>query len=74
MVVPLNATERKTHADALFNAKRYNEAGQEYRDIAHNDQSLSQADRDSLAVYSAVCEYKLKRISRRDVEKLPETI
>jgi soluble lytic murein transglycosylase len=73
MSLPLNATERKAHADQLFNAKRYNDAGQEYRDIARNDQSLSQADRDSLAVYSAVCEYKLKRISRREVEKLPET-
>jgi soluble lytic murein transglycosylase len=73
MGVPLNASERKAHADQLFNAKRYNEAGQEYRDIASNDQSLSQTERDSLAVYSAVCEYKLKRISRRDVEKLPET-
>lgn len=73
MGVPLNATERKTHADALFNAKRYNDAAQEYHDVARNDSSLSQADRDTLAVYAAVCEYKLKRISRRDVERLPET-
>jgi soluble lytic murein transglycosylase len=73
MGVPLNATERKVHADALFNAKRYNEAGQEYHEIARNDSSLSQADRDSLAIYVAVCDYKLKRISRRDVERLPET-
>ena len=71
--VPLNAAERKVHADVLFNAKRYNEAEQEYHDVARNDSSLSQADRDSLAVYAAVCEYKLKRISRRDVERLPET-
>ncbi len=73
MVVPLNATERKAHADFLFNNKRYNDAGQEYHDIARNDSSLSQADRDALAIYSAVCDYKLKRISRRDVEKLPNT-
>lgn len=73
MGVPLNATERKTHADALFNAKRYNDAAQEYQDVARNDSSLAQTDRDSLAVYAAVCEYKLKRINRRDVERLPET-
>ena len=73
MSVPLNATERKAHADQLFNARRYNEAGQEYHEIARNDQSLSQADRDSLSIYVAVCDYKLKRISRRDVERLPET-
>ncbi|WP_255460624.1 transglycosylase SLT domain-containing protein [Edaphobacter albus] len=72
MGVPLNATERKSHADQLFNAKRYNEAGQEYHEIARNDSSLSQMDRDALAVYAAVCDYKLKRISRRDVERLPE--
>jgi soluble lytic murein transglycosylase len=73
MNVPLNAIERKAHADFLFNAKRFNEAGQEYHDIARNDSSLSQSDRDALAIHGAVCDYKLKRISRRDVERLPDT-
>jgi soluble lytic murein transglycosylase len=73
MSVPLNAAELKAHADQLFNAKRYNEAGQEYHSIGRNDQSLSQSDRDALAIYSAVCDMKLKRIGRRDVERLPET-
>lgn len=73
MSVPLNATELKVHADQLFNAKRYNEAGQEYHSIGRNDQSLSQSDRDALAIYSAVCDMKLKRIGRREVERLPET-
>jgi soluble lytic murein transglycosylase len=73
MSVPLNATERKVHADQLFNARRYNEAGQEYHEIARNDQSLSQADRNALAIYSAICDMKLKRIGRREVERLPET-
>jgi soluble lytic murein transglycosylase len=73
MGTPLTAVERKIHADQLFNAKRYNEAGAEYHSIGRNDPSLSQADRDALAIYSAVCDMKLKRISRRDVEHLPET-
>jgi soluble lytic murein transglycosylase len=73
MGVPLTANERKAHADFLFNAKRYNDAGQEYHEIARADSSLSQADRDALAIYAAVCDYKLKRISRRDVERLPDT-
>jgi soluble lytic murein transglycosylase len=73
MGVPLNATERKIHADVLFNAKRFNEAGQEYHEIARNDSSLSQSDRDALAIYSAVCDMKLKRIGRREVERLPNT-
>lgn len=73
MAVPLNATERKIHADALFNAKRFNDASQEYSQIARNDSSLSQSDRDSLAIYAAICEMKLKHIGRRDVERLPDT-
>jgi soluble lytic murein transglycosylase len=73
MGIPLTASERKVHADFLFNAKRYNDAGQEYHEIARADSSLSQADRDALAIYAAVCDYKLKRISRRDVERLPDT-
>jgi soluble lytic murein transglycosylase len=73
MGVPLNATERKIHADVLFNAHRYNEASQEYHDVARSDSSLSQADKDSLAIYAAVCDMKLKRIGRREVERLPNT-
>lgn len=73
MGMPLTAAERKVHADQLFNAKRYTEAGAEYHTIGRNDPSLSQADRDALAIYSAVCDMKLKHISRRDVEHLPDT-
>jgi len=67
-----SAGERKLHADALFNAKRYSEASTEY-DAIKNDQSLSQADRDALDIYSAVCSLKLKHLSRSAAEKLPNT-
>jgi soluble lytic murein transglycosylase len=70
---PLSAAERKTHADALFNAKRYSEAGAEYSAIGKNNAQLSIADRDALTIYAAVCDFKLKQLSRRDVEKLPDT-
>ncbi len=73
MGVPLSAAERKTHADALFNAKRYGEAGAEYNAIGRNNPQLSPADRDALILYAAVCDFKLKQLSRRDIEKLPET-
>lgn len=66
------AGERKLHADALFNAKRYAEAGSEYGAIK-NDSSLSQADRDALDIYAAVCDLRMKHLSRRDAERLPET-
>src|SRR5207253_10646500 len=34
---------------------------------------LSAADRDALEIYQAVCDFKLKRLNRREVEKLPQT-
>jgi soluble lytic murein transglycosylase len=73
MGAPLSAAEQKVHADQLFNAKRYSEAGEEYHAIEHNAAGLSQADHDALLIYAAACDMKLKRLSRRDVEKLPET-
>ncbi len=70
---PLSAAERKTHADALFNAKRYGEASAEYNAIGRNNPQLSPADRDALTLYAAVCEFKLKNLTRRDIEQLPDT-
>ncbi len=66
------AAQRKVHADQLFNAKRYSEANAEYGAV-RNDSSLSQADKDALQIYSAVCDLKLKHLGRRDVDKLPVT-
>ena len=77
MNMPLSPAERKSHADQLFNAKRYTDAGEEYHEIAQNSSKsisgLSDADLDALKIYEAVCDLKLKRLSRRDVEKLPDT-
>ena len=71
--MPLTAVERKVHADQLFNAKRYAEAGEEYHAIEHDSSGLSQADHDALLIYAAACDMKLKHISRREVERLPNT-
>jgi soluble lytic murein transglycosylase len=73
MNAPLSASERKLHADALFNAKRYSEAGAEYAAIARVDTQLNEQDRNALAIYTAVCDLRLKRINRREIEKLPQT-
>ncbi len=73
MGVPLTAAERKTHADQLFNAKRYAEALEEYESIKKDDAGLSSADRDALAIYEAVCGLRLKRLTRKAVDQLPET-
>jgi len=72
MNMPLTAAERKVHADQLFNAKRYAEAGEEYHSI-ERDGSLSAADHDALLIYAAACDMRMKHISRREVEKLPDT-
>ena len=73
MDTPLSAAERKQHADAMFNAKQYSQAATEYRTLEKNDGGLSQADKDALEIYAAVCDLRLKRLSRSDVERLPVT-
>lgn len=73
MGIGLTVSERKQHADSLFNTKHYSEAQQEYRSIQKSDAGLSQADKDALEIYSAVCDLRLKRLSRGDVERLPVT-
>lgn len=73
MNVPLTPAQRKEHADALFNAKQYSEAGAEYRALEQNDSTLTQADKDALEIYAAVCDLRLKRITAGDVEHLPVT-
>ena len=72
MGMGVSAAQRKVHADQLFNAKRYSEANAEYGAV-RNDSSLTEADRDALQIYSAVCDLKLKHLSHRDVDKLPVT-
>ncbi len=73
MNIPLSAGERKQHADALFNAKQYSQAAAEYRALEQNDSTLTPADKDALQIYGAVCDLRLKRISRADVDHLPVT-
>ena len=72
MQIPLTVAERKQHADAMFNAHQYGDAAMEYRELKNNPE-LGQADRDALEIYAAVCDLRLKRLSRVDVERLPVT-
>jgi soluble lytic murein transglycosylase len=73
MNAPLAPAERKQHADAMFNAKQYVVAAEEYRALEKNEKQLTQADRDALEIYAAVCELRLKKLSRSDVSHLPVT-
>jgi soluble lytic murein transglycosylase len=71
--VPLSSADRKRHADAMFNAKQYTEAEEEYRALQKSGNDLSQSDRDALDIYAAVCDLRLKNLSREDVDHLPVT-
>ena len=73
MGVGLTAAERKEHADSLFNAGQYGEAAAEYEALRNSDAGLSQADKDALEIYAAVCDLRLSRLGRKDVERLPVT-
>lgn len=73
MNIALSDAERKRHADAMFNAKQYEQAEAEYRALQKSGNELSQSDRDALDIYAAVCDLRLKRLSRKDVEHLPVT-
>jgi soluble lytic murein transglycosylase len=73
MNIPLTPGERKQHADAMFNAKQFVEAEAEYRALQKSSSDLSQSDRDALEIYAAVCDLRLKKLSRSDVEHLPVT-
>jgi soluble lytic murein transglycosylase len=70
---PLTPAEQKQHADAMFNAKQYGQAATEYRELQKNGKDLSQADRDALEIYAAVCDLRLKRLTLSDVARLPVT-
>ena len=73
MSAPLSAADRKQHADAMFNDKQYAQAAGEYREVEKDGKDLSQADRDALEIYAAVCDLRLKRLSLSDVARLPVT-
>jgi soluble lytic murein transglycosylase len=73
MNAPLSAAERKQHADAMFNAKQYSIAEAEYRALQRSSNELSPSDRDALDIYAAVCNLRLKNLSRLEVEQLPVT-
>jgi soluble lytic murein transglycosylase len=70
---PLTAEERRNHADALYRAGRFNDAGEEYRALA-NDPSMSNAAvKNTLLVAAANCDWKLKRLNKQELERLPDT-
>ncbi|GGG92886.1 transglycosylase SLT domain-containing protein [Silvibacterium dinghuense] len=68
----LPASERRSHADALYNAGRYDPAAEEYRSLA-NDPSLDASGHNAMLVAAAACDWKLKRLNASELMRLPDT-
>jgi soluble lytic murein transglycosylase len=64
--------ERRAHADALYAGGRFAEAGEEYHALA-NDSAQDPTARNALLVAAAECDLKTKRLSKEQVDALPDT-
>ena len=70
---PLTMGERRAHADALYTGGRYAEAGEEYRALANDSAQADASARNALLVAAAECDLKTKRLSKQEVDALPDT-
>ncbi len=68
----LTVEERSHHADALYKAGRFSDADEEYRALA-NDPSVTDGLKDSLLVAAANCDWKLKRLGKETLERIPDS-
>ena len=65
-------SQRRARADALYATHRYAEAEEEYRSLARSA-SLVDGAHNNMMVAVAACEWKLHRLTKRDLEQLPDT-
>lgn len=71
-MAPLTVAERRAHADALYGAGRWNDAAEDYRALAA-DPAADDALKNTLLVAAASCDWKLKRLSRETLDRIPDT-
>jgi len=71
-MAPLSVAERRAHADALYAAGRWNDAAEDYRSLAA-DAAADDALKNTLLVAAASCDWKLKRLSRETLDRIPDT-
>ncbi len=69
----LTMSERRAHADALYAGGRYAEAGEEYRALANDSAQADASAKNALLVAAAECDLKTKRLSKQEVDALPDT-
>ena len=70
---PLTVAERRAHADALYAGGRFADAGEEYRALANDSAQSDPQARNALLVAAASCDLKTKRLSKEEVDALPDT-
>jgi soluble lytic murein transglycosylase len=64
--------ERRRHADALYGAGHYDDAAVEYRSLA-GESDMPAAIQNELQVAAAECDWKLKRLSKNELDAIPDT-
>jgi soluble lytic murein transglycosylase len=64
--------ERRHHADALYNARHYFDAAEEYRSLARQSDTDG-VSRDTLLVAAAECDLRLHRLTQRELDEIPDT-
>jgi soluble lytic murein transglycosylase len=70
---PLTVAERRAHADALYAGGRYADAGEEYRALANDSSASDPEAKNALLVAAASSDFKTKRLSKEEVDALPDT-
>jgi soluble lytic murein transglycosylase len=70
---PLTIEERRNHADALYKAGRYSDASEEYRSLANDPAETNAESKNALLVAAANCDWKLKRLNKTELDRLPDT-
>jgi len=68
----LTVEERSHHADALYKAGRFSDADDEYRSLA-NDPTVTDGLKNTLLVAAANCDWKLKRLTKDALERIPDS-
>ncbi|HET7347264.1 MAG TPA: transglycosylase SLT domain-containing protein [Acidobacteriaceae bacterium] len=68
----LSAAERRRHADALYDAGHYTDALEEYRSLA-GQSNIDPAERNALLVAAAECDWKLNRLTKRELDAIPDS-
>ncbi|MGB6132028.1 MAG: transglycosylase SLT domain-containing protein, partial [Acidobacteriaceae bacterium] len=64
--------ERRRHADALYEAGHYSDAGDEYRALAA-EADTDGVTRNWLLVAAAECDWKLHRLTQRELDAIPDS-